>query len=64
MIPAKMGFEGSLDNIKVMFMNGQATKEQYAEALLGHRDAVEESKSPQREKPRDLDFKDWYPVTV
>ncbi|EJK56840.1 hypothetical protein THAOC_23189, partial [Thalassiosira oceanica] len=33
-------------------MEGQATKAQYAEALLGYRDAVEEMKSPQREEAK------------
>ncbi|EJK67046.1 hypothetical protein THAOC_11965, partial [Thalassiosira oceanica] len=50
MISAKMGFEKSLNNIKEMFKDGHATKAQYAEALLGYRDAVEEMKSPQREE--------------
>ncbi|EJK58942.1 hypothetical protein THAOC_20895 [Thalassiosira oceanica] len=49
MISAKMGHERSLNGIKNMFKEGHATKTQYAEALLGYRDAVEETKSPQRE---------------
>jgi len=49
-ISAKMGFEYSLNYIKTMFKEGQATKAQYAEALIGYRDAVEEMKSPQREE--------------
>ncbi|EJK65792.1 hypothetical protein THAOC_13313 [Thalassiosira oceanica] len=56
MISAKMGYERSLNEIKHMFKEGQATKAQYAEALLGYRDAVEETKSPHREEARDLDF--------
>ena len=35
------------------FKKGQATKAQYAEALLGYRDAVEEMKSPQREEAKE-----------
>ncbi|EJK44854.1 hypothetical protein THAOC_36574, partial [Thalassiosira oceanica] len=35
-----------------MFKDGHANKEQYAEALLGYRDAVEEMKSPQREEAK------------
>ena len=54
MISAKMGNEGALNNIKDMFKKGQATKAQYAEALLGYRDAVEEMKSPQREEAKRL----------
>ena len=52
MISAKMGLELSLNSIKEMFKGGRATKEQYAEALLGYRDAVEEMKSPQREEAK------------
>ena len=54
MISAKMGFEPSLNKIKDMFKDGDATKAQYAEALLGYRDAVEEMKSPQREEAKRL----------
>ena len=54
MISAKMGDEMSLNDIKDMFKEGHATKAQYAEALLGYRDAVEEMKSPQREKAKRL----------
>ena len=55
MIAAKMGYEKSLNAIKEMFKGGQATKAQYAEALLGYRDALEEMKSPQREEAKKLD---------
>ena len=54
MISTKMGHEGSLNAIKGMFKKGHATKEQYAEALLGYRDAMEEIKSPQREEAKRL----------
>ncbi|EJK43936.1 hypothetical protein THAOC_37571 [Thalassiosira oceanica] len=50
MISAKMGFEESLDVIKDKFMEGHATKAQYAEALRGYQNALEETKSPQREE--------------
>ncbi|EJK45354.1 hypothetical protein THAOC_36032 [Thalassiosira oceanica] len=56
MISAKMGFENSLSAIKKMFKEGLATKAQYAEALLGYRDAVEEMKSPLREEAKRLGF--------
>ncbi|EJK70315.1 hypothetical protein THAOC_08336 [Thalassiosira oceanica] len=56
MISAKMGDELSLNCIKEMFMGGLATKEQYTEALMGYRDAVEEMKSPQREDAKRLKF--------
>ena len=54
MIAAKMGYELSLNVIKEMFKHGHATKAQYADALLGYRDAVEEMKSPQREEAKRL----------
>lgn len=54
MIPAKMGHEKSLNGIKRIFKEGRATKAQYAEALIGYRDAVEEMKSPQREEAKRL----------
>ena len=55
MISAKMGYEASLNAIKDMFKGGHATKAQYAEALLGYREAVEEMKSPQREEAKRSD---------
>ena len=54
MISAKMGYEESLNSIKRRFIKGRATKAQYAEALRGYRDAVEETKSPQREEAKRL----------
>ena len=42
MISAKMGVEESLNAIKEMFKDGQATKAQYAEALRGYQHAMEE----------------------
>ena len=56
MISAKMGYEKSLNGIKEMFKRGHATKAQYAEALMGYRDAAEEMKSPQREEAKRLGF--------
>ena len=54
MISAKMGFEQSLYGMKAMFVEGRATKAQYAEALRGYQDALEEIKSPWREEVRRL----------
>ena len=54
MIASKMGCEDSLNDIKELFMDGQATKAQYAEALIGYQHAVEEMKSPQREEAKRL----------
>ena len=50
MIAAKMGHQGSLDDIKAFFVNGLATKADYAEALRGHQSAVEDMRSPDREE--------------
>ena len=50
MISAKMGLKMSLDTIKAMFIDGNATKAQYAEALKGYQNAVEEMKSPERDE--------------
>ncbi|EJK56043.1 hypothetical protein THAOC_24137 [Thalassiosira oceanica] len=52
MISAKMGLKWSVNVIKKRFKEGRATKEQYAEALQGYRDAMEEMKSPQREEAK------------
>jgi len=42
LISAKMGDKDSLDNIKDMLAKGRASKEQYADALKGYQDSVEE----------------------
>ncbi|EJK69829.1 hypothetical protein THAOC_08882 [Thalassiosira oceanica] len=44
LISAKMGLKESVEKIKTMFIDGEATKDQYAEALKGYQDAVEETK--------------------
>jgi len=56
MISAKMVYEKPLNNIKVLFMHGLATKAQYAEALRGYQTAVLDTKSPQREEAKRLGF--------
>ena len=61
MISAKMGHEESLNGTKTIFKGGRATKAQYAEALVGYRDAVEEMKSPQREEAKRLGLCANYP---
>ncbi|EJK56180.1 hypothetical protein THAOC_23985 [Thalassiosira oceanica] len=50
LISAKMGYKDSIEIIKEMFMAGVTTKEQYAEALRGYQDAVEEMKSHDRDE--------------
>ncbi|EJK56527.1 hypothetical protein THAOC_23568 [Thalassiosira oceanica] len=57
MISAKMGDDDSLNEIKDMFMKGHATKAQYAEALKGYQNALEETKSPQREEAKKIQWK-------
>ena len=50
LISAKMGHKESLEMIKKMFMGGVVAKEQYAQALKGYQDAVEEMKSHDRDE--------------
>ena len=52
LISAKLGHQGSLNNIKKMFIDGLATKADYADALRGHQSAVEEMRSPDRDEAR------------
>ena len=56
LISAKMGLNDSVGGIKGMFMRGLATKKQYAQALQGYQDAVEEMKSPERDEAKRLGF--------
>ena len=48
MISAGCGDNDSLENIKQMFMNGDATKDDYAKALRVYQAYLVEIKSPQR----------------
>ena len=52
LISAKMGHTDSLETIKKAFKAGFATKEQYAEALKGYQDAIEETKSHDRNEAK------------
>ncbi|EJK45863.1 hypothetical protein THAOC_35500 [Thalassiosira oceanica] len=54
LISAKVGDKISLETVKRAFMEGLATKEQYAEALKGYQDAKEEMKSHDRDKAREV----------
>ena len=54
LISAKMGDNDSFETIKEYFMTGDATKEQYAEALKGYQDAVEEMESHGRDEAKRL----------
>ena len=59
LISSNMGYEESLDVIKEMFADGLATEQQYAEALKGYQDALEEMKSPQRDEAEALGFAEF-----
>ena len=56
LIAAKMGEKNALNNIKEIFVAGRATKEQYAEALKGYQDSVNEMKSPERDEAQAIMF--------
>ena len=56
LISAKMGHDPSVEIIRRIFMDGHATKEQYAEALRGYQDTVEEMKSHDRDEAKRLGF--------
>ena len=50
MIAAGIGYSGSLENIKLMFMDRDATKDDYAKALRSYQAYLVEIKSPQRDE--------------
>ena len=50
LIAANLGGQDALNNVKYMFMDGLATKADYAEALRGYQSAVEEMRSPDRDE--------------
>ena len=52
MISAKLGHEGSLNNVKILFMKGLATKADYAAALRGYQNAIDEMSSPNRDEAK------------
>ena len=54
LISAKMGYKESVDKVKLMVKLGFATNGQYAEALRGYQDAVEEMKSHDRDEAKRL----------
>ena len=49
-IAARAGYKESLDNIKFRFMNGQVTKDEYANTLRAYHERQKEMKSDQRDK--------------
>ena len=58
LISAKMGLKVSVEKIKQLFMGGLATKGQYAEALKGYQDALDETKSHDRDEENALRLRD------
>ena len=50
MIAVGDGYNDSLENIKVLFMKGHATKEDYAQALRAHQAYMDEIRSDPRDK--------------
>ena len=54
MISATLGLEGSLNKVKSFFKKGLATKADYAAALRGYQNAVEEMSSPDRDEAKAL----------
>ncbi len=49
-INANLGYHGSLSNLKILYADGHASKEDYADALRAYQTAVEEAKSTEREE--------------
>ena len=54
LIASNLGDHDALENVKVMFMKGLATKADYAEALRGYQGADEEMRSPDRDEAKAL----------
>ena len=52
MIAATLGYENSLNSVKKMFVKGLATKADYAAALRGYQNAIEEMSSPDRDEAK------------
>ena len=55
MIAAGVGYTESLEKIKQMFLNGHATKDDYAKALLSYQANLVEIKSAQRDEAAAFD---------
>ena len=55
-IAAQLGDHNALNMVKDLFMDGLATKADYAEALRGYQSAIEELQSPQRKEAAALEL--------
>ena len=49
-IAAKLGYDDSLGNVKILYTDGHVSKEDFAAALRGHHAVIKAMKSPQREE--------------
>lgn len=56
MIAARLGHETSLNKVKTTFMNGLATKDDYAVALRGYQNAIKEMSSLDRDEAKRFKF--------
>ena len=53
-LSARAGFKDSLDNVKIGYMNGIVTKDEYANTLRAYQSRQDEMKSDDRDKARSL----------
>ena len=53
-IAATLGYDDSLEYVKLAYKNGYASKDDFAAALRGHHAAIAATKSPQRDKEEAL----------
>ena len=60
MIAARDGETTSMENIKMMYENGDATKDDYTKALRGHLSYLDEIKSDQRDEAAAFDDENKY----
>ncbi len=49
-IAAKLGYDKSLENLKILYKGGVASKDDFNASLRGYQTAIEATKSPQREE--------------
>ena len=49
-IAANLGYDDSLEGVKILYKHGYVSKEDFAAALRGHYAAIDATKSPQREE--------------
>ena len=63
-LSAKAGYKDSLDQVKIGFMGGHVTKDEYANTLRAHQDRVDEMKSDVRDRARANTIDDMLRVDV